>query len=391
MFGPISFRRILLSRILLLSVPVLLIGQFVTYRQVRLSLLETMHDSLVQSAQRKGEDLSRFVTTLRLSASVAREAASVTAGDFNESTIFFKRLLQQLPDSVECIWLESIATGQVLANTCSAIDASVPTYQPPPQALPIIPSSSETALPSSESAIEIGTFFMPIHPTPTAPPPSHSTPSDTLAPTPPPIAAITEKRTYFLLNAPVIPPPGTPPQYVLRLIAQLPSEHRNQATLHTSSSGLVSNATLIVNASHTVLSYPLNGYVGRDFSELPDYSRLMEQTRESAAEFAQRTVFSGEIFHLDHQTRQAIVGHILIPDPTISTRLRDSINFDHSEKSEDPQWIVMAVADLELALQNLAGVRSVMFNLVLLLLAANLAATLFLTRDLARPLERLGR
>jgi signal transduction histidine kinase len=398
MFGPISFRRILLSRILLLSVPVLLIGQFVTYRQVRLSLLETMHDSLVQSAQRKGEDLSRFVTTLRLSASVAREALPVTAGDFSGSEVFFERLIQQLPDSVECIWLESIATKQVLANTCAAIDASVPTYQPI-----TVASDPPSNFDRPEDAIEIRTFFMSVNSEFTARSasikPPENTPEETLENTPAetsentpaektntqPIASESKQQTYFLLNAPVTPLDGTSPQYVLRLIAQLPSEHRNEIAFNAFSSDLLSNATLIVNASNAVLSYPLSGYVGHTFNELPDYTRLVQQTQESSTEFAQRTVLSASIFSLDDQTRQAIVGHVLIPDPTIPLNRIDPANPMH------PEWIVMAVADLDLALENLAGIRSVMLNLVLLLLAANLAATLFLTWDLARPLERLGR
>ncbi len=370
MFGPISFRRILLSRILLLSVPVLLIGQFLTYRQVRLSLLAATHDSLVQSAQRKGDDLSRFLTTLRLSASVAREASAVTTGNFAGSEVFFNRLIQQLPDSVECIWLESIADGQVVANTCEMIDASVPTYE------------KEANSPTSdrpEAAIEIQTFFAPMGEamrSGVADRPGANPITQT-------IESKAEQATYFLLNAPVTPQNGTAPRYVLRLTAQLPPEHRNNDD--TASLNLLSDATLIADAADTILSYPIAGYVGHHLNELPGYDRLVQLTEESSAEFAQRAILSSSVFNLDNQTRQAIIGHVRIPDPTLSPNDRDPSN------ASNPEWVVMAVADLEFALNNLAGVCGVMFNLVLLLLAANLVATLFLTRDLARPIERLGR
>lgn len=368
MFGPISFRRILLSRILLLSVPVLLIGQFLTYRQVRLSLLEATHDGLVQSAQRKGEDLSRFLTTLRLSASVAREASAVTTGDFAGSEVFFKRLITQLPDNVACIWLESIADRRVVANTCKAIDPYVPRYTQAMQATGAAPTTSDRA----PEAIQIQTFFAPV--------PVAQSGQGGNSPSVPPPESPPEVVTYFLLNAPVLPPNGAAPKYVLRLTAQLPLEHRNPT-----SSLLLSNATLIADTTNTILSYPIAGYVGHNLNELPGYDRLEQLTQESSAEFAQRAVLSSSIFKLDDQTRQAIVGHVRIVDPTLSPQ--DAEQFDIGEA----EWVIMSVADLELALDNLAGVRGVMVNLVLLLLAANLAATLFLTRDLARPIERLGR
>jgi signal transduction histidine kinase len=368
MFGPISFRRILLSRILLLSVPVLLIGQFLTYRQVRLSLLEATHDNLVQSAQRKGEDLSRFLTTLRLSASVAREASAVTTGDFAGSEVFFKRLITQLPDNVACIWLESIADQRVVANTCEAIDPYVPRYTQAMQATGAAPAMPDRV----PEAIQIQTFFAPV-------PAVQSDPGGNSSITPPP-ESLPEVVTYFLLNAPVLPPKGATPKYVLRLTAQLPLEHRNP-----SSSLLLSNATLIADTTNTILSYPIAGYVGHNLNELPGYDRLDQLTQESSAEFAQRAVLSSSIFKLDDQTRQAIVGHVRIVDPTLSPQDAEQLDVGEAE------WVIMSVADLELALDNLAGVRGVMVNLVLLLLAANLAATLFLTRDLARPIERLGR
>ena len=56
--GQSSFRRILLSRILLVSVPVLLVGVYVTYRKARSAFLETARQNLTESAIRKGESLN---------------------------------------------------------------------------------------------------------------------------------------------------------------------------------------------------------------------------------------------------------------------------------------------------------------------------------------------
>jgi two-component system, NarL family, sensor histidine kinase BarA len=52
--------------------------------------------------------------------------------------------------------------------------------------------------------------------------------------------------------------------------------------------------------------------------------------------------------------------------------------------------VILAVASLDNALYGLEEIKQVMFNLIFGLLAANLLATLYLSRDLARPLEKLG-
>ena len=51
--GQSSFRRVLLSKILVLSVPVLLIGETVTFMKARSSLLETARWNLTERAVKK--------------------------------------------------------------------------------------------------------------------------------------------------------------------------------------------------------------------------------------------------------------------------------------------------------------------------------------------------
>ena len=62
---PRSFRRLLLLRILLLSFPILLIGQAMTLRKARSSLLETARQNLTSSAVRKAEELEQDVHTVQ--------------------------------------------------------------------------------------------------------------------------------------------------------------------------------------------------------------------------------------------------------------------------------------------------------------------------------------
>ena len=58
---PLSFRRLLILRILLLSTPVLLLGQAITLRKARSSLLETARQNLTSSAVNKAIGLENSV------------------------------------------------------------------------------------------------------------------------------------------------------------------------------------------------------------------------------------------------------------------------------------------------------------------------------------------
>ncbi|MFM6406556.1 MAG: two-component sensor histidine kinase, partial [Microcystis sp.] len=63
--GQSSFRRILLSRLLLISVPVLLMGVYVTYRKARSAFLETARQNLTESAIRKADNIEQSIQFLR--------------------------------------------------------------------------------------------------------------------------------------------------------------------------------------------------------------------------------------------------------------------------------------------------------------------------------------
>jgi len=73
-----SFRRILLSRILLLSVPVLLIEAVVFQRHS--SLLETARWNLTESAVRQGESISNAIAALKANLLVASQTTVLQQG-----------------------------------------------------------------------------------------------------------------------------------------------------------------------------------------------------------------------------------------------------------------------------------------------------------------------
>lgn len=81
--GQSSFRRILLSRILLVSVPVLLVGVYVTYRKARSAFLETARQNLTESAVRKGEIIQQSIEAVQNNLASASDAAIAQIGRAN--------------------------------------------------------------------------------------------------------------------------------------------------------------------------------------------------------------------------------------------------------------------------------------------------------------------
>jgi len=70
-----------------------------------------------------------------------------------------------------------------------------------------------------------------------------------------------------------------------------------------------------------------------------------------------------------------LAGYAAIPSP--------------STTQENSKWIILAVSRLDYALSGLEEIQQVLFNLIVGLVAASIIATLYLSRDLARPVEKL--
>ena len=117
--GQFSLRRILLSRILLMSVLVLLIGEAAVFIKVRSSLLETARWNLTESAVRKGESIGNAITALKANLLIASQTTVLQSGTAKEAQQFLAQLAPQLPTHVQCVQLTNLKTGKIIASTCS--------------------------------------------------------------------------------------------------------------------------------------------------------------------------------------------------------------------------------------------------------------------------------
>ncbi|MBA4451265.1 two-component sensor histidine kinase, partial [Cylindrospermopsis raciborskii CS-506_D] len=72
-----SFRRILVTRILLVFVPVLLIGEIAALNKARSSLLNNVRQNLIDSAINKGEKITDAIATLETNLLTATQTQAI--------------------------------------------------------------------------------------------------------------------------------------------------------------------------------------------------------------------------------------------------------------------------------------------------------------------------
>lgn len=336
--GQSSFRRILLSRILLLSVPILLVGEYVTYKKARSGLLETARQNLTESAVIKGERIEELIAALKSNLMVASQAAVLKSNSSSEiNQKFISQLATQLPTKIQCIQLTNFQTGKVIAGTCG--DRSVVSLPPKLWAekqTELLPNLSNVYVKTQVSKKPINNENIPI---------------DT-------------NQFQLILSAPVYNSAGQL-QNVLTVKSILTQQQRDL-------SGSLYGDTVVIDQDGTILEHPKKERQGRNISQEKDASRL---------EAILRNAISGQQYYLhlsdfEDDGVESVVGYSAIPSPV--------------SKEQNSKWVILAVASIDSALYRLEEIKQVLLILTLGLIAAILLATLYLSRDLARPLEELG-
>jgi signal transduction histidine kinase len=353
--GQSSFRRILLSRILLLSVPVLLVGEYVTYRKARSTLLETARQNLTESAVRKAETIEQWAKSLKSNLIGASESSMLQSVDPKDYQKFIAQLGQRLPAQVDCLQLTNLQTNQVIASTCGQqpIQSLPAKFWPPVQ-------QQQTLLDDKSVYISLS-----------LPHQRQGKANDqnvALAAEDFPGAAKegSDSQASLVLSAPVYIGQGNSRQltYALSLQSALPVQT-------SAPKGSLAGYTVAIDQDGTILAHPNINRVGRNIDAEADADRLKSIVR--------RAIAGGQaflhLFSFERNGVELLAGYAAIPSP--------------STKQENTKWIILAVSRLDYALSGLEEIQQVLFNLIVGLVAASIIATLYLSRDLARPLEKL--
>ena len=335
----ISFRRILLSRILLLLVPVLLSGVYVTYRKARSGLLETARQNVKESAIREGERLIDHINSLEANLLTVSAATVWQDRTPQAAQEFLDQLQQKLPTDIQCMQLSNILSRNVLASTCGD------------HPLVIVPTNFWS--PRQEATFfKDQQLYVTTAPSPPAPSP------DQLAP-----QQLTQtSQLYLTFSVPIYDRQGNLSQIL----------HVKTSLLKDKSfSVLKAPSTVIINQEGIILTHPNPSAVGTNIEQKPDAERLKSIVRNALRN--RQDVL--HLFAFQSPGQELLTGYTAIPSP-ITAAIKQ-------------KWIVLSITPLDTALAGMSEIQQILLIFTLALLMAGIFAAMYIATALARPLEQL--
>jgi signal transduction histidine kinase len=326
-----SFRRILFSRILLLIIPVLLAGEYVVYRKARWSVLETAHQTLAESAVHQANAIRAMAETLKSSLWIASETFTNQVDRPGAARSFVQKLQKQLPPSVQCVQLTNLQTEQLEGSTCGS-----QAIQPIPQQ---VWSKERPKLALTEPNLVLST---------SAAPPDATNHAQSLL--------------KLAFSAPVYDTKGQL-RYMLSAQSILHRYDASQRPTWTES-------TIIFAQDGTILAHPERDRIQQNLRQLPNPEPLQVMLNQAIA---------GKRHH----------------DSIMQNGKEQLVNYSTVQmmrQAGQPQtWVVLAMAPIDDALYELRGIKVVLGALTLGLIGASLLATIYIAKNLANPVEKLGR
>lgn len=324
-----SFRRILLSRILLLSVPVLLIGEAIAFRKVRSSLLETSRLHINVNAIRKSEQIAAQIATMQTKMLLASQTTALKSGSPLVVKEFLTKLKLQLPNNTQCLQLVNLADNRPIASTC---DRRYPAIQPK--------LWSQQVDSFNLKNIQIQSIFAP--------------------------TSAANKQMQLLLSAPVYDE-----TMKLRYVLKMQSILSSQTAIRESDLKAMADATVIIAEDGTIIVHPLVERVGKNISQEPNPTLWKQMIGKAIAQ--QDDGLKNLSF--THNGVPLLASYRAIPSPITA--------------EQGKCWIILSVTPQSSALLGLEEIKLILFLLTLSLLGVSLLTALHLARELAEPLEQL--
>ncbi|NCR12789.1 MAG: two-component sensor histidine kinase [Microcystis aeruginosa G13-12] len=332
--GQSSFRRILLSRLLLVSVPVLLMGVYITYRKARSAFLETARQNLTESAIRKADNIEQSIQFLQANLITAGESLVLKQGTLAEKEAFLQQFTARLPNQINCVELIDIKTKKPLLNRACE-----------PEIIKVLPLERWTEKRTS-SAGNIENVLV------------RSFPRQLLTKSP-----NNNRQLELVFAVPIYDNQG---QLQSGLILQTSLLYREKVL-----PGSLSGYPVVISENGIILAHPYFDRIGSHISQEADAERL-NLIIINAVRGQQRFL---HLFSFEKYGKELVAGYSSLPSP---------VTGESSQK-----WIVLAISTLSQALAPLQQIWEAIFYLISGLLLAYLVAIVLIARDLARPLEKL--
>ena len=332
--GQSSFRRILLSRLLLVSVPVLLMGVYVTYRKARSAFLETARQNLTESAIRKADNIEQSIQFLQANLITAGESLVLKQGTLAEKQAFLQQFTAQLPNQINCVELIDIKTKKPLLNRACE-----------PEIIKVLPLERWTEKRTSFAG-NIENILI------------KSLPRQLLTKSP-----NNNRQLELVFAVPIYDNQG---QLQSSLILQTSLLYREKVL-----PGSLSGYPVVISENGIILAHPYFDRIGSHISQEADAERL-NSIINNAIRGKQNFL---HLFSFEKDGKELVAGYSSLPSP---------VTGESSQK-----WIVLAISPLSQALAPLQQIWEAIFYLISGLLLAYLVAIILIARDLARPLEKL--
>ncbi|MEM9161449.1 MAG: sensor histidine kinase [Cyanobacteria bacterium P01_F01_bin.4] len=332
---PSSFRRLLIFRILLLSVPILLIGQAMTLRKARTSLLETARQNLASSALRKADELNQEVKTAQSDLQLLAQNSAFTTGSLSDIQAAFEQFAKLVPYEINCFELTD-PRGAVALSTCDQ------TLLNDTQSLPWLRQKTSPRPTFSLVSLQAAQRSM---------------------------ATAVDPTAVSLINL-VIATPAYDPTSQLRYT--LTARVGFSQVEDTNPRSLVGN-TVVIDSKGTIVVHPDPNVIGRSIDSVPSADRL-NSIIASVRAGNQGTL---HLFNFQAEGDEWLAGYQGTQLPVTP--------------SQEKTWTVLAVTPLPKALHALKEIRRILALLTLGLLIANVLLALYVARSLSLPVERLIR
>ncbi|MEO0430432.1 MAG: sensor histidine kinase [Cyanobacteria bacterium J06656_5] len=337
---PLSFRRLLILRILLLSTPVLLLGQAITLRKARSSLLETARQNLTSSAINKATGLEDSVRAVESELLLLADSQALKSGDADDVAVTLSRYTNVASHTVGCLELTEAETGAVISTTCNA---------------PLLPTPLQ--LPWQQEPTGNSDFYLVDLDSP------RQANADAIS------ADNGQGMHPSLLDLIVATPIYTPEgQLRYTLSAQL-----GFTQLEDTNPRSLVGKTVIIDPNGIVVTHPNPKLVGLSVDDLHGTDRFVSIISSIRVGNADTL----HLFSLLENGDEWLAGYSGAQLP-VSSELTET-------------WNVLAVTPLNQALHALGEIRMILFLLTLGLLGANALLALYVARSLSLPVERLIR
>jgi len=329
-----SFRRTLLSRLLLLSIPVLLVGEYVAYQEAKSRFLDSVYQNLTESAVRKGAAIRDLIDAYRFGLVAAGDAFSRQLDNPEMAQSFVQTMQQWLPPGAQCVQIVDLRTGEVRGSSCGD--------------QPIAPTPSLQDLSSRPSIVD---------------------PRSRVQILPPPVSAIntsssTLRQLPLFFQLPVDDAAGKPQaQLIVQAVI-----HRQEANQR----GSLAGNTIVVDQNGVVLAHPNYEQIGKTIAQQPDAEKLQEIVGLALANKPTRP----QILTLDDTGIEWLVGYSPVQIP--------------ASQGRSQTWTVLAATPMSSALYGLERIQTILVLLTLALVGAYALVAGYIARDLARPIEQLG-